>query len=289
VLIQEEMIARVRQLCQQDGRVVAALMYGSFTKGEGDAYSDIEFYIFLDDATYDAVDPAAWAAQVAPVALYFTNEFGTGTAIFENLVRGEFHFERASEMGAIRSWKQGGSLPNPDSMLLMDGTGELTEHLRYLSGPGPDRAAPEHVTWLWHSFLNWMLFGSNVLTRGERARALEILSILQRYLLWLARVQEGTTQHWLTPSKNAEHDLSPDAYQRFTACTADLRGDNLERAYAAAWDWGKELIYALARKHALNLPVALMDALGLCLTERVRDDDVTPLSQQASSWKEARS
>ncbi|HYN89578.1 MAG TPA: lincosamide nucleotidyltransferase Lnu(B), partial [Ardenticatenaceae bacterium] len=45
--LQEEMIARVRQLCHADERVVAALMYGSFTKGEGDGFSDIEFYLFI--------------------------------------------------------------------------------------------------------------------------------------------------------------------------------------------------------------------------------------------------
>src|SRR3954447_5748983 len=40
--VQEAMIARLRDLCLQDERVVAALLYGSFTRGEGDAFSDIE-------------------------------------------------------------------------------------------------------------------------------------------------------------------------------------------------------------------------------------------------------
>jgi predicted nucleotidyltransferase len=47
-LLQEQMIARVRQLCQEDERIVGAFMYGSFTKGEGDAFSDIEFYVYYD-------------------------------------------------------------------------------------------------------------------------------------------------------------------------------------------------------------------------------------------------
>ena len=45
MLIQEAMIQRVRELCGADARVTGAFMYGSFTLGEGDAYSDIEFYI----------------------------------------------------------------------------------------------------------------------------------------------------------------------------------------------------------------------------------------------------
>ena len=44
MLPQEAMIERVRELCEQDGRVVAALMYGSFALGQGDRFSDIEFF-----------------------------------------------------------------------------------------------------------------------------------------------------------------------------------------------------------------------------------------------------
>jgi len=50
------------------------------------------------------------------------------------------------------------------------------------------------------NFANWMLFGRNVFVRGELARALEILSIAHRNLLWLARLAEQTTEHWPTPS-----------------------------------------------------------------------------------------
>jgi lincosamide nucleotidyltransferase len=63
MLVQEEMIGRVRRLCCEDERVRAALMYGSFSKGSGDAYSDIEFFIFLEDDRYETVDAENWVAQ----------------------------------------------------------------------------------------------------------------------------------------------------------------------------------------------------------------------------------
>jgi lincosamide nucleotidyltransferase B/F len=47
MLPQEDMIEKVRQLCDQEERVVAALMYGSFALGQGDRFSDIEFYLFF--------------------------------------------------------------------------------------------------------------------------------------------------------------------------------------------------------------------------------------------------
>src|SRR5205085_9505038 len=91
-VVQEEMIDQVRRLCHQDKRITAALMYGSFTTGEGDEFSDIEFYIFINNADSQQFNHADWVGQIAPVALYFVSHLGHERAIFENLVRGEFHF-----------------------------------------------------------------------------------------------------------------------------------------------------------------------------------------------------
>ena len=53
MLQQEAMIERVRELCHQDERLVSALMYGSFAIGEGDRFSDIEFYLFFAEEAYE--------------------------------------------------------------------------------------------------------------------------------------------------------------------------------------------------------------------------------------------
>jgi lincosamide nucleotidyltransferase len=262
-LLQEQMIARVRQLCRKDERIAGALMYGSFTKGEGDAFSDIEFCVYLDETAYCTWNASAWVAQIAPVALYLTNEFGTGTVLFENMVRGEFHFERAAEMSQIRAWKEEAGFPAAEAMLIVDRSGELTEHLRAISGPGPDRGTAEQVSVLWHRTLNWMLFGVNVLARGERARALEMLWWVQRSLLWFARLREDSTVHWQTPSKNVEEDLAPETYRRYVECTAGLRSTDLERAYRAAWVWSKEMIHALAVERGFDPQATLVQRLDV--------------------------
>lgn len=64
MLPQKEMIERVKQLCKQDERLVAAMMYGSFTQGEGDEYSDIEFSLYFQDDKLSSVDKLAWVSQV---------------------------------------------------------------------------------------------------------------------------------------------------------------------------------------------------------------------------------
>ena len=44
MLPQEQMIEAVRRLCAGDDAIVAALKYGSFVRGGGDEFSDVEFY-----------------------------------------------------------------------------------------------------------------------------------------------------------------------------------------------------------------------------------------------------
>lgn len=272
ILPQEALIARVREVCRRDERLVGALMYGSFTRGEGDAFSDIEFALFFADDTLDAVDPRTWVEEIAPVALYFVNEFGNGAAIFENLVRGEFHFDRASDMARIEGWRDSAAFPSLDATLILDRTGALTHHLRTLVGPGPARDTPAQVRALSHSFVNWTLFGVNVLARGESARALHLLSFVDRDLLWLARLVEGATDHWPTPAKGIEQDLSPAARARYAACTAALDREALRRAYAAACPWGRELLAALAARHGIDLPVALLERIAARLAMDDRAD-----------------
>ncbi len=265
MLEQERMIERVREWCAQDDRLDAAMMYGSFTCGEGDAYSDIEFLLFFRDEVAPDINQHAWLEQIAPVAHLYVNEHGITAVIFENLVRGEFHFHSVAEMDLAEQWPGLLTFPSLEATLVVDKSGRLTPYLRAVIGPPLRRALPDRLQFSADSLLNWVLFGSNVLARGEEARALEILGIIHRHLLWLARAVEDVTDHWLTPSRLVEHDLSPQAYARFGACTASLDGDALRAAYRAAWVWGEELVAVLHARYGVHLPTAL----GEALTERL--------------------
>jgi lincosamide nucleotidyltransferase B/F len=187
----------------------------------------------------------------------FVNEFGVTTVIFNNLIRAEFHFHAISEVTIAQAWRGQISFPRLDASLLVDKSGKLTPYLEPLIGPPPDRSSPENVQFIVNCFINWALFGHNVLRRGEYARALELLGILQRHLLWMVRILEAKTGHWPTPSRLLERDLSAEANTRFKACAAPLEQEALWHAYRAAWSWGREMIGQLALQHNLKVPESL--------------------------------
>jgi lincosamide nucleotidyltransferase len=257
MLRQEIMIEKVREVSERDERVVAALTYGSFALGQGDQYSDIEFYLFFRDEALEEVDEEVWVAQIAPVALYYVNEFGNGTAIFHNLVRGEFHFEKASDVGLVDAWRVAW-FPALDSAVLLDKNGELSRRVSRLVRQPPDLDTPEHARFLCHSLINWTLMGNTLLKRGEYARALAFLALVHDHLLQAVRLVERNTANWLSPSRKLEEDVSVVSYARFRECTAALDAEQLTRAYRAVWGWSRELMAELSTRHALSLPNALL-------------------------------
>jgi lincosamide nucleotidyltransferase B/F len=268
MLPQEAMIERVRELCDRDERVVSALMYGSFALGQGDRFSDIEFYLFFADEASEGLQEEAWVAQIAPLALYYVNEFGNGTAIFENLVRGEFHFEEISNVGLVDEWESAW-FPSLALAVLVDKSGDLSARVGRLIRRPPDLDTPERSLFLCQSLMNWTLMGANLLQRGEYARAEAFLTLVHGHLLQAMRLLEGKSANWLSPTRRLEEDASATSYERYRACTAALEAEQLARAYASTWEWGRELMGQLAARHALTLPETLLDKLDRRLSLRI--------------------
>ncbi|MGA9767570.1 MAG: hypothetical protein WBV94_00905 [Blastocatellia bacterium] len=277
-LIQGEIINRVRQLCHQDERISASLMYGSFAKGEGDEFSDIEFSIFINDDDYDGFSGEDWVGQIAPLALYFLNGVGEARVIFENFVRGEFSFKKASEISRIRAIKALMGIPWPAVIVMIDRTGSVQDHLDFLSSKEGLPTTRETTIRLCQEFIYAMLSSFDRLARGERAHALDSLGMLQVYLLRLLREHEGKIQQSETrPFRNLEKDLSESEYDRYIECTGSLHKASLEQAYWATWSWGKELVDALARKHEIGTHEALIQSLDLqfaCILDRSHPEPV---------------
>lgn len=261
MLLQKQIIQKVKQRCEQDANVTSCMMYGSFTKGEGDPYSDVEFYIFLSDEYFGQFQSRQWVAEVAAYDLMFHNDFDTEVVIFSNLIRGEFHFLPASKLEVIKTFKPSGVFPDPEAMFIYDRTGELKPCLDYLGGEGPDRLTSKNVNYAFNNFVNAWLFGVNVMGRGELARSLEVLSHVQKFLLQLLRVRERNVERWLNSTKNLEKDLSAEAYKDYALITARLNQADLHNAYDQALHVAAKLMAALRPAYDFELNESMLAKL----------------------------
>ena len=253
MLFQKNIIHNVKNKCIQDDSISACMMYGSFTKGEGDQYSDVEFYIFIADDVINNFNSRHWISEVSPVDLVFYNEYGTEVAIFSNMIRGEFHFLPVSEMEVIKSFKPTGVFPDTESMYIYDSTGKLKPLLEGLGGTGPDRMTNENVNFAFNNFVNAWLMGVNVMKRGELARLLEVLTHAQKYLLQLIRVKEKTVERWLNSTKNLEQDISSESYSDYVSVTSKLEENEVNVAYMNALKILEKLYHSLINLYMIEI------------------------------------
>jgi lincosamide nucleotidyltransferase len=265
MLLQRRLIERVVDLAHSDDRVEALLMYGAFAADEGDRYSDIEFYVYIDDCALRSFDEHSWLAELARVRLCYRNEYGVTTAVFDGLVRGEFHFAATSSIPELEQTTPAAWVASIERCALYDRSGRVSEALARSIGC-PDRRSRESVEFLAASVANWALMVDNLRRRGEHARALDFLyRQVHPHLLRLARVAEDKTGNWLSPTRRLERELGPGGYRRFRECTAALEPTDIHRALRRAWQWFLEL------RTVLHIGVP-DDELTTELTRRLTDD-----------------
>ncbi len=239
-------IEKVKETGRADENVSAILMYGSFIRGEGDEFSDVEFYVYLHDKTN--FDSRHWVEQIRPVRLFFTNEHGTEVAFFDaggKIIRGEFHFASIEEVETIKTWRALISFEDSDKMNLLDKEGLLTKTLSGIDKARPDRHTPENVRWLAESLLNALFWAKNLICRGDHAHAVMAFGFVQKHFLSLIRLAQGATEHWESPTKNLEHEIPDEWYHKYQCAIPSLDGDDLCRTYNMTQKNAEELFALL--------------------------------------------
>ncbi|MET9798087.1 hypothetical protein [Nocardiopsis alba] len=59
-------IARLREIAEAEPRLEGVLLYGSWTQGEADEYSDIEAYLYVADEHAASFDGTEFVSRLAP-------------------------------------------------------------------------------------------------------------------------------------------------------------------------------------------------------------------------------
>ena len=224
---------------RRDEQITHALAYGSRTHRQrpdeppyADPFSDLEYYAYTAPGV--SIEPREWLEAVTPLLLYSVNPFGTPNAVTPDLHRIELHVVEQAQLPALLDWPNGDA--DPVAMLVKDSDGTLQRLLdQFITHPRFDPGTPQEVL---DSLLNWLTFGSAVLRRGERLRALDLLSWVQAGLIRLSRFAEQTEQPRAV-SRLAEWHLPRARLTRLEGCTAGVGG--LEHAYRAALTLSAEL------------------------------------------------
>lgn len=262
--LQEHLIARVREVCEADPDLDAALMYGSFATGEADEHSDIEFWLFFTPKRRAAIDPRKWCSQIAPVSYLLRNEFGSHVAFFPKLIRGEFHFATTQDIQSVGAWPARGA--EVERMIVVDRSDQLAPVLRSLPQHyEPSNGGTAVLVEYCDPFANWLVLAHHLVARGEYLRAWDALGHAQRYLLWMARLVEDATTHWLTPSRAAEADLTTATIAALRSATSAATPEGLHMALRAATREGRRLWQALAERYDQSAPSELFNDIDAAL------------------------
>lgn len=93
---------------------------------------------------------------------------------------------------------------------MLDRRGALRPVLEAL----PERAAvatiADEIEEVYGRCASWLVLAQHVAPRGEILRVWDALGHVQRHLPWGLACSPTRTEHWLTPSRRAEHKLPSD-------------------------------------------------------------------------------
>ncbi|MFI7233704.1 nucleotidyltransferase domain-containing protein [Streptomyces cyaneofuscatus] len=260
-------IELLRSTAEADLRIEGVLLYGSWTLGEADAHSDLDACLYVREEDADAFDGREFVERLAPLKLAYTNMYGLLAVVFDDLMRGEFHVEATGPgIAGIATWRGQVHLPRPEAAVLLDRTGHLTAAARDLATfrpPDPATTAQQ----LTDELANWTLMLAHIQTRGETARAHNLLhAVIAPLQLKLCRLLRGSTAHWLTPSRALEADLPPTDIERYATTTGALTSDALRTAAANSWRWSRDLAAEAADRWGTHLPLGLHEEIGAALS-----------------------
>ncbi len=242
--------------CQQDGRILAAFVGGSYAKGTFDQFSDLDLFVITSDSDYEdfcAQRNEFIALLGVPLAL---ENFGVANItcyVLDNGVEGDLNIGRTQQLEKIL---QGARQILLDKKNILEGAliretppdlAEQTEKLRRL------------ISWFWH---DWMHL-TTALWRGQLWWAQGQLETLRGYCVSLLRLQNDFYDH----EAGGEHywkidqSVPVESLSSLKASIGPLDREHLHRAALIILQVYRELAHTLAREHGLAYPEKLDEVL----------------------------
>jgi len=209
-------IKSLTEAARADQRVLAAWLQGSRADGSADAFSDIDYYVAVEDEDFNSFDKLEFVSQVAQVLVHaeLFGQYGIA-CLLEGPVKLDFFVERASTAP---------QLPRPAVNLLMEKTRVMLK-----TGWEPSRQdVARQIDSLIRTTLQGASWPVRLLRRGQwMTHAFSELTLIHSVIVPLMLVQHDarafhrnamTRERLLTDEQRAEVDAL--AHEVLTALTA---------------------------------------------------------------------
>lgn len=80
---------------------------------------------------------------------------------------------------------------------------------------------------------------------------IKVFFYLEKYILWMIRIEIGSTLHWKSPTEKAELDLPIDWYEKYVASVPALKNQQLAASFDACIQLCKDLFNRLGASYNL--------------------------------------
>jgi predicted nucleotidyltransferase len=238
--------------CQEDGRVTAALLVGSYAKGTADAHSDLDLYLVTADACYELFLSGRDAFIRHLGNPLFVEDFDLEDVVFLIFFDGvevELHVGRERELKQI--------LAGPYQVLL-DKTGLVARDVFHV--PEVDTAAQTEklrrlVYWFWHDLSHFI----TAMERGHLWWGYGQLEVLRRNCIDLARLRQDF----------GDGDAANDSYWKLEkavpigqlaslqATFCPMEQEAMLQAALVILSFFREVAVLLAERHGISYPADL--------------------------------
>ena len=263
---QQTVLQRFTEACEQDERVVAAFLGGSFARGSADEWSDLDIYAITADEEYEAFygKRMAFMRKLGePVFLEDFNGFGFDMVLFTfaDGVEGELAMARESSYDDIHGGPH---------IVLVDKKALLDAQTFALYSPGDDaqRRTLEHtIVWFWDN-LSHFIAG---IGRKQLWTAYGSLDEMRMKCLKLARLSHDFgTEH--SAYSGVERYVPAEDLRPLAATCATLDAGDMLRAARELIAYYRQVAPPLAARQGIEYPEGL-ERVVLARLERIASQE----------------
>ena len=238
--------------CQQDDRIIAGFLAGSYARGAADEYSDLDLDLITTDEDFDDFYANLNSFMRRLGEPLFLEDFGLPNIvfyIFENGVEGELGIGRASRFTEIHTGPY---------QILLDKRDLLTGAAFHEKQPDPTEQTEKlrHLlAWFWHEWLHFI----TALGRGQLWWAQGQVEVLRGYCVSLARMRSNFFDEYVgeEPYFKIEDAIAVEQLSALQSTFGPLEKGHLLKAGLVIGQVFRELALPLAQVYELPYPEAL--------------------------------